>query len=58
MEHVQIFIKIMKTALGENKKTKPAKIKSLIDRLRFVEINHFSSLRQIKMDEKFISRLV
>jgi hypothetical protein len=58
MEHVQIFIKIMKTALGENKKTKPAKIKSLIDRLRFIEINHFSSIRHIKMDEKFISRLV
>jgi hypothetical protein len=58
MEHVQIFIKIMKTALGENKKTKPSKIKSLIDRLRFVEIKHFSSIRHIKMDEKFISRLV
>jgi hypothetical protein len=58
MEHVQIFIKIMKTALGENKKTKPSKIKSLIDRLRFVEINHFSSIRHIRMDEKFISRLV
>ncbi len=58
MEHVQIFIKIMKTALGENKKTKPSKIKSLIDRLRFLEINHFSSIKHIKMDEKFISRLV
>jgi hypothetical protein len=58
MEHVQIFIKIMKTALGENKKTKPSKIKSLIDRLRFVEISHFSSIRHIRMDEKFISRLV
>jgi hypothetical protein len=57
-EHVQIFIKILKTALGENKKTKPSKIKSLIDRLRFVEIKHFSSIRQIRMDEKFISRLV
>lgn len=58
MEHVQIFIKILKTALGENKKTKPAKIKSLIDRLRFLEIRHFSSIRSIRMDEKFISRLV
>jgi len=58
MDHVQIFIKIMKTALGDNKKTKPGKIKSLIDKLRFVEINHFSAIRHIKMDEKFIGRLV
>jgi len=58
MDHVQIFIKVMKTALGDNKKTKPGKIKSLIDKLRFVEINHFSAIRHIKMDEKFIGRLV
>jgi len=58
MDHVQIFIKIMKTALGDNKKTKPGKIKSLVDKLRFVEINHFSAIRHIKMDEKFIGRLV
>jgi hypothetical protein len=58
MEHVQIFIKIMKTALGDNKKTKPGKIKGLIDKLRFVEIPHFSAIKHIRMDERFISKLV
>jgi hypothetical protein len=58
MEHVQIFIKIMKTALGDNKKTKPGKIKTLIDKLRFIEIPHFSSIKHIRMDERFISKLV
>jgi tetratricopeptide (TPR) repeat protein len=56
-DHVQIFIKILKTSLGENKKTKPAKIKSLIDKLRFIEIPHFSAIKHIRMDERFISRL-
>jgi len=58
MEHVQIFIKIMKTALGDNKKTKPIKIKSLVDKLRFLEIPHFSAIKHIRMDERFISKLV
>lgn len=57
MEHVQIFIKIMKTALGDNKKTKPVKIKSLIDKLRFLEIPHFSVIKHLRMDERFIAKL-
>ena len=52
MEHVQIFIKIMKTALGDNKKTKPGKIKSLVDKLRFLEIPHFSGIKHLRMDER------
>jgi hypothetical protein len=58
MEHVQIFIKIMKTALGDNKKTKPIKIKTLVDKLRFLEIPHFSAIKHIRMDDRFISKLV
>lgn len=57
MEHIQIFIKIMKTALGDNKKTKPGKIKSLIDKLRFIEIPHFSAVKHIRLDERFIAKL-
>jgi hypothetical protein len=57
VDHVQIFIKILKTALGDNKKAKPAKIKGFVDKLRFLDIPHFSSIKHIRMDERFINKL-
>jgi hypothetical protein len=58
LEHVSIFIKIMKVALGENKKTKAGKIKQLLDKLRGYEIEHFSPIMHIRFDDKFISKLI
>ncbi len=58
MEHVQLFIKLMKVSLGENRKTKEEKIRQLITKIELVKPDHFSPIKHLRMDDKFIARLV
>lgn len=57
-EHISLFIKILKAALGDNKRAKAAKIRSLVEKLKQQNVNHFSPIKHLKLDEKFINKLL
>jgi tetratricopeptide (TPR) repeat protein len=55
-EHAEIFIKIMKTALGE-KKSKDEKITLLVDKFKDTKKPAFCPVAQINMNDNFIKKL-
>jgi len=57
-DHVVLFIKAMKVSLGEGKKTKAEKIKSLFDKIKQVQITHFSVIPHIRLDDRLIDKMV
>ncbi|SDK66590.1 hypothetical protein SAMN05421823_103230 [Catalinimonas alkaloidigena] len=59
-EHVVLFVKILKTASSETKKNKEAKIRSLMEKMEKAQegVSHFSPILHLKMDERFLNRLV
>ncbi|MGB3619145.1 MAG: hypothetical protein WBA12_13590 [Catalinimonas sp.] len=57
-DHVILFTKILKTSSSESKKNKDQKIQVLMDKFDKVEVNHFSPVKHIRMDEKFLNRMV
>ncbi|MFM8832974.1 MAG: hypothetical protein ACKOEV_05005, partial [Cytophagales bacterium] len=57
-ENVLLFLKILKTATSEAKKEKPKKIAAIIPKFREINVNYFSPTSFIKMDERFIKKLV
>jgi hypothetical protein len=48
----------MKVSLGENRKTKEEKIKSLAEKINNMRVDHFSPIKHIKLDDKFVARLL
>ncbi len=53
-EHIVIFIKLLKTALGESKKTRQDKIRQLADKYNSLKKPIFSVGTFIRMDEDFV----
>lgn len=56
-EHISLFIKILKASLGEQKRTKAGKIKSLVEKLKQQDVPHFSPIKHLRLDDKFINKL-
>lgn len=57
-ENILYFIKILKIAVSESKKDKRKKISQLVPKLQGVKVNYFAPTLLIRMDEKFVDRLV
>lgn len=57
-ENVLTFLKILKIAVSEAKKEKHKKISALIPRFRSLNVNYFAPTSYIRMDEKFVERLI
>ena len=57
-ENVLTFLKILKIAVSEAKKEKQKKISALIPKFRSMSVNYFAPTYFIRMDEKFVERLI
>ncbi len=57
-ENVLTFLKILKTAVSEAKKEKDKKISALIPRFKSFSVSYFAPTSFIRMDEKFVERLI
>lgn len=57
-ENVLLFLKILKIAISEAKKEKEAKITAIIPKLRKMEVTYFAPTNLIRMDAKFVERLI
>lgn len=53
-EHIQVFIKILKSGSLENKTLKLAKIKAYLERLRGMNISHYSPIMSLNLSDDFI----
>lgn len=51
-------MKILKIAVSEAKKEKDKKISALIPKFRSLTVNYFAPTAYIRMDEKFVERLI
>lgn len=56
--NVLIFLKILRIAVSEAKKEKHKKISALIPRFKSLTVNYFAPTTYIRMDEKFVERLI
>jgi len=57
-ENVLTFLKILKIAVSEAKKEKQKKITALIPKFKSATVNYFAPTSYIRMDEKFVERLI
>ena len=57
-ENVLTFLKILKIAVSEAKKEKHKKISALIPKFKSLSVNYFAPTSYIRMDEKFVERLI
>jgi len=57
LDHVQLFIKLMKVSMGDTK-SKDEKIRQIIGKMEKVYPTHFCPIRHIRLDEKFIQKMV
>jgi tetratricopeptide (TPR) repeat protein len=57
-ENVLTFLKILKIAVSEAKKEKHKKISTVIPRFKSLTVNYFAPTSFIRMDEKFVERLI
>ncbi len=57
-ENVLTFLKILKIAVSEAKKEKHKKISAVIPRFKSLTVNYFAPTSFIRMDEKFVERLI
>jgi len=57
-ENILTFLKILKIAVSEAKKEKDKKISALIPKFRSLTVNYFAPTAYIRMDEKFVERLI
>ena len=57
-ENVLTFLKILKIAVSEAKKEKQKKISALIPKFKSISVNYFAPTSFIRMDEKFVERLI
>jgi hypothetical protein len=57
-ENVLTFLKILKIAVSEAKKEKHKKISALIPKFKLMSVSYFAPTFFIKMDEKFVERLI
>ena len=56
--HVTNFIKLLKISLGENKASKAARLRDALTKVLGNRVQHFSPVMLIKMDDKFIEKLM
>ena len=56
--HVTNFIKLLKISLGENKASKGARLRDALTKVLGNRVQHFSPVMLIKMDDKFIEKLM
>ena len=56
-EHVIIFTKMLKISISDSKKNKKAKIESLAEKIRNIELDYFTPTLLVKIDEDFIDSL-
>jgi hypothetical protein len=56
-EHVVIFTKMLKISISDSKKNKKSKIESLADKIKNIELDHFTPTLLVKIDEDFIDSL-
>lgn len=56
-EHAVVLIKMMKTALAEGKRSRGGKIRLLVEKVKQMDIPHFSPIMHLRMDDKFIDLL-
>ena len=56
-EHVIIFTKMLKISISDSKKNKKAKIESLAEKIRNIELDYFTPTLLVKIDEGFIDSL-
>jgi hypothetical protein len=56
-ENVLLLLKILRIAVGEGKKEKSKKIRSLIPKFRAIKVNYFAPTALIKTDERFVASL-
>ncbi len=57
-ENVLTFLKILKIAVSEAKREKHKKISALIPKFKAMKVDYFAPTGLIRMDEKFIERLI
>jgi hypothetical protein len=57
-ENVLMFLKILKIAVSEAKREKDKKISALIPKLKGMKVNYFSPTSFVRMDDKFVERLI
>ena len=57
-ENVLTFLKILKIAVSEAKREKHKKISALIPRFKSLSVGYFAPTSFIRMDEKFVERLI
>lgn len=57
-ENVLAFLKILKIAVSEAKKDKQKKIQAILPMFKLMKVNYFAPTSLIRMDEKFIQRLI
>lgn len=56
-ENVLLFLKILKIAVSEAKRDKPAKISAIFPKLKSIKVNYFAPTGLIRLDEKLIEGL-
>lgn len=57
-ENVLTFLKILKISVSEAKKDKREKILALLPRFKSIAVNYFAPTAYIRMDDKFVDRLI
>lgn len=56
-ENVLLFLKMLKIAISEAKREKPAKINALIPRFKTITVSYFAPTALVRMDERFVENL-
>ena len=56
-ENVLLFLKMLKIAISEAKREKPAKINALIPRFKAITVGYFAPTSLVRMDERFVDNL-
>jgi hypothetical protein len=56
-ENVLYFLKMLKIAISEAKREKPAKINALIPKFKTISVSYFAPTALIRMDERFVENL-
>jgi hypothetical protein len=56
-ENVLLFLKMLKIAISEAKREKPAKINAIIPKFKSITVNYFAPTALVRMDEKFVDNL-
>lgn len=56
-EHIVIFTKMLKISISDSKKNKKSKIQNLAEKIKNVELDYFTPILLVNIDEDFINTL-